>query len=163
MASSDDAEPSNTHTLLHHDMTLFLYELQQGRVRSPAGGSNNLGHHPHHPGLLSPNMKNQLSGSLEVAPRSRWDVSHTHCWRINRLLRDIYREIPPSRLSKEFSAIVRVGSVSSCHEERERDLMRFWRKTLSSPFPIVMIFIINFTNKEPKWNSHNPHRHQVRI
>ena len=30
-----------------------------------------------HPGMInaSPTMKNHLSGSLEVAPRSRWDVS----------------------------------------------------------------------------------------
>ena len=35
---------------------------------------------PHH-GLISPSMKNQLS--LEVAPRSRWDVSHNKSYYIN--------------------------------------------------------------------------------
>ena len=50
-------------------LLLFLDKLQNqqrlNQVRSP--------NQPHH-GLISPSMKNQLS--LEVAPRSRWDVSH---------------------------------------------------------------------------------------
>ena len=130
--------------IARHTMDNLFFQ----RVRSPA---NN------HLGLISPNMKNQLSGSLEVAPRSRWDVSPFYFFVRKNYLRRFL-----CRLSKEFSAIVRVESVSSCHEERGRDLMRFWRKTLSSPFPIVRIFTINFTtNKEPKWNSHDPHRHRV--
>ena len=48
--------------------------------------------------------------------------------------------------------------------------MRFWRKTSSlSPFPIVtrantmICTTINSNKAEQKWNSLNPHQHQVRI
>lgn len=54
--------------------SIFILQNQQrlNQVRSP--------NQPHH-GLISPSMKNQLS--LEVAPRSRWDVSHNKSYYIN--------------------------------------------------------------------------------
>ena len=137
----------------------MCFSLQQQR-RSPFSLSG------------SPNLKNQLSGSLEVAPRSRWDVSIT-CVQHNKsvfcslLLSSL--SLGYCRLSSEYSAIVRVGSVSSCQDERGRDPMRFWRKTSLSPFPIVMIIITittttitsRTTMHSEKWNSHNLLRHQV--
>ena len=53
------------------------------------------------------------------------------------------------RLSKGYNAIVRAGSVSSCQGERERDPMKFQRKTN----PMVSTIMLCIQEHITKWNN----------
>ena len=90
----------------------------------------------------SPTMKNQLSGSLEVAPRSRWDVSIT--W---------FRTINLSDCSLFLSAVQTFQRIQRNRQSRIR--VKLSRRAGKRSDEILEEDIV-----EPVSNSHDHHHHQ---